>query len=241
MKEMIRQNNLLASIQKMSIRLRSDGFSLYIKDKNDDLIEFRDFLFVETDSLEVLKYIRNNYLNLQFVEILIETDFYTLVPCHLFKVEESKQYMQLQHPNLPENAMIYYMQIGVEDAMLLFDVDTSKLAIFQQFFPDAAIQHHLFPLLNSTKSIANDVVSVLIRDKSLDIIVFQHNKLKLMNSFPHQTEEDVIYHIMNVFHLLKLNYDQCNLEIIHAKQIEYHLEDFLKKYIATIRSSSLAD
>ncbi len=238
---MIRQNNLLTSIQKMSIRLRSDGFSLYIRDKNDDLIEFKDYVFSETDSLNVLKQIKNTYINLQSVEILIETDFYTLVPRHLFKIEESKQYMQLQHPNLRENAMIYYMQIGVEDALLLFDVDNSILAAFQQVFPHAAIQHHLFPLLNSTKNIANDVVSVLIRDKSLDIIVFQQNKLKLVNSFHHQTEEDVIYHIMNTFHLLKLNYDQSHLEIIHATQTGYHPEDFLNKYIATIRSSSLAD
>lgn len=232
------QSHLVNKSLRLSILIRSDGFSLILKSAENEPIMHENHVFSNTDVSTLLQRVRMCFPTLNPIEIFIETDYYTLVPRHLFKLNKSKYYLQMQHPDLPESATIYFMQSQIEDAVLLFSVDTDKLSTFQQAFPNATVQHHLFLQLASTKAIANDVVSVLIREKSIDIIVFQQSKLKLMNSFAYQTEEDIIYHIMNVFQLLNLSFDNCHLELIRSQTVNYHPEDFLKRYISNIHSST---
>ncbi len=232
------QSHLVHKQLGLSIRLRSGGFSLILNSPDNEAIMHESHLFERVDTLDILQRVKMRFPTLNPIEIFIESNYYTLIPRHLFKIENSKDYMRMQHPNLLEDAVIYFMQINVEDAVLLFSVDTDKLSPFQQVFPNAIVQHHLFKQITSTKAIANDIVSVLIRDKAMDIVVFQHAKLKLINSFIYQTEEDIIYHIMNVFQLLNLNYDDCHLELTRTQSADYHPEDFLKKYISKIHCST---
>ena len=93
-------------------------------------------------------------------------------------------------------------------------------------------------LLDASKNIDDQKMTVHFNEAHFEIIVIQNQKLLLFNSFDYQTPEDFIYYVLFTAEQLNLNPENFTLELIGNINNE---SDFFKIAYKYIRNVSLMD
>ena len=84
-----------------SIRFKSDGFSLYIKDEHQILISSKNIIIhkalqTEGEFIDLLSNEKELSINYTKINFVYETDIYAIVPLQIFKTEQARDFLAFQ-------------------------------------------------------------------------------------------------------------------------------------------------
>lgn len=131
---------------------------------------------------------------------------------------------------------IFHTHYPSQGCILLFAVDRHIIKTIQTVFPSTTVYHHLHGLMEREGFPQNkgERISIRIRTQQVDFLVFHKNRIQLLNSYPYQQTEDIVYHLLNILHHLHLGHETTEIEITRDHNIEIYPEEILKDYIPII-------
>jgi hypothetical protein len=183
----------------LSIRIFSDGFSLYVHDEKSELLTLKH-LRNRNDINELLA---QNELKTSFhkTRVIVETGLYTLIP-DLFSTD-SKALLALQHPYLSDDHSIITNHIDGQGLSVVFATEPALMKQIRSVFPDIVPQLHLNTFLRNNPESGR--VILWTRGSETDLMLFDQGKWMLMNSFNISSVEDIIYYTLNLYREFGLN------------------------------------
>ncbi|OIP83914.1 MAG: hypothetical protein AUK44_03820 [Porphyromonadaceae bacterium CG2_30_38_12] len=222
---------------KLSIRIKPDGFSLYVLDNNQDLVASKSEQIALTSysTNELIEIFRSKLepdLLAHDVEVCYETEIYTLVPNGIFEESAFSDLLHFQHPNFnPADTKIVKNTLPALKAWLLYMMPNSIYEAIKLINAHAVLKHPMTVYLSEIPPI--NAVFVKNREGRMDVVVMQQELLMLANSYNQSTDEDFLYHILNTFETLQL--DKNSLPVhIYGNEISESLLVLLRKYLRTV-------
>lgn len=182
----------------LSIRIFSDGFSLYIHDENSALLSVKHLRNREPASEPGLRELMNqSELKTSFnkTRVIIETGLYTLIPDHFGA--ESRALLALQHPFLSDEYPAITNHIDGQGSNVVFAAEPVLFGGLQSAFPGIVPQLHLNTFLRHPSESSR--VILWNRNKEADLMLFEQGKCMLMNSFNISSVDDIIYYSLNLY------------------------------------------
>ena len=229
--------DLVNNQYSLSIRICPDGFSFFIYDENGNIISQKRVKPVntekETDPQDIFsghKEIHPNYKN---ISVICESDYYTLIPDVFYLPEKERDFLKLQHPSLPESSITFQTAIKSQHGIFIYAINETIVQTIRKIFNSHILfEHHLTHILKKTITENQEKVVVWTRPQHIDIFVFRHSGIALLNSYSFQTIEDIAYHILNIYHQLNLDTENFSLEMYNDENTSH--ENLLKKYLSKV-------
>jgi len=228
--------NTVENAYNLSIRISSDGFSLFVNDKYGLQISSKT-LTVPMFSLpaeELVKLLSiETQLNYQNIRIVCESDIYLFVPEPVFKPEEASVFLNFQH-NLQKSDSVIYNTIPTWNTVNVFAIPSTLHQAIAELFPKLKIEHQMSYLLtDKIKFQQENSLHVWSRPRMQDIVILKEGRLQLMNSYSYQTSEDFCYHTLNVIEQLSVDTEKCNVYLYNTEQ-KPELAKLLNNYVTVI-------
>ena len=173
------------------------------------------------------------------VNILFEDCRFTMLPLSLFNTANYKTIYEFNFLNtFGEEVLFQTLTIG--DLALIYGIPVGLAQYLQYKYPFARYHHSNFPLMtvffNKYRNMeTNGQVLTNFRNGAIDIIIMQERKLKLMNSYTCQAEEDVLYFMMMAIEQMGLNPETADLYLSGSIQKDDKLHLRIQKYIRNVR------
>lgn len=211
--------------KKLSILLRSDGFSFCISDDAKEISLVKEILFGQAsspqDQLELIQkaFESEPALATKFHSILVihSSNLSTFVPKPFFKKENLADYL---HYNLKvlQNDFIAFDPVDNGEMMNVYIPSVHLNNYFFDAFGSFEYKHSSTVLVESLlkKSSKNDAIQfyVHVENEQFQIVVVKRKKLLFFNSFNFKTKEDFIYYILFTAEQLHLNPEEFNLILL---------------------------
>src|ERR1035437_6633416 len=204
-----------SSLYSLHIRICSAGFTFSVFDESNSILSIKKVTALIAslslnDIIDIIK--RETQLYYRNINLIYESDIYTIIPESIFMSENAGDLLYLQHK--PEtNDLILYNVIHNLGIVIAFAISGSVQKALSQIFPHTAIEHHLsFVLTDKIKQQNENGIYIWVRSKTLDVIAFKNSKLHLVNSFGYLTPEDFTYFTLNIFEQLSLDIEKCKVD-----------------------------
>lgn len=223
----------------LSIRIYPDGFSLSVCNENNEVLSSEYHHSGEQEWEMMLNSSCSSLPDFQFVTLIAVTDFYTLIPATLFNSDKTSDYIQLQHPDITDTSEILHTYYKHADAMLIYAYNKKAIKAVQSVFPQINIRHHLHHLIEECHVLRGQQISITIKSKSIDCLASHNNNIQLLNSFAYQTEEDIVYHVLNILHHLQFDPETTHITIYRDNGINIKPEEILGTYIPLINCKDI--
>lgn len=229
-------NNQSYTPYKLSIRLKSDGFSLCIYDNELSILSSKtgkiDFSSLnETELIDSFELQFETTIGYKYTELIIENDLFTTIPKSFFETQDYAALLKFQHPTFDANKYnIFSSQISPLNVNLVFACPTKITNAISSVFSDVQISHSIVEFINTVKNLNENGMFVSVKDRKMTIVVISNSDLQLLNSYEFSAHEDILYHILNVFENLKLQPTKEKLTIL-PNQAEPDLQLLLTKYL----------
>ncbi len=231
--------NLTDKSYSLSIRMSPDGFSLSVYSEDNDLLSSERHSIHNADLTQCLGSVCASLPGFTSVSLVTVADVYTLIPAIHFDADKAKYFLQLQHPVLTEASQVlhtYYQHTG---SILIYAFDKQAIKAVQTIFPQISIQHHLHQLIEANQKATGEQISIWLRSGKADCLASRGNSIQLLNSYPFQTEEDIVYHVLNILHHLHFNHETIQITIYRESDISILPEDILKNYFPSINLKNI--
>lgn len=220
----------------LSIRFSSDGFSLYICDDNKQLISSKTVEFeLYKQTVDELFYILDNTLELKLsyksIQLIYESNQYTLIPYKLFDKDNIRYFLYLQHPDSLNNEHFAFNYLLTWNIYIAFAVPNNLFQVLSKMLPEIELQHHIYSFINEKVSLQKlSSIFVIDRNNMIDIIALENGSIQLVNSFKCESPETALYYILKVYEQLKLDVNQC-VTFLNTNKSNSALEALIKTYI----------
>lgn len=247
----VRKSNSTISLthskdNELSIQFNLDGFSFCIKNPTTK----RDIYFCEYDFENSVKNPENlllkvkeifktdTYLQKDFskVTIIHQNNLSTLVPNAFFNEEKLSNYLDFNIKVLKTDFIAFDTLNKLEAKNIYVPYININNYLFQNF-GEFDYQHHTTILLekyirqNSSK---DKIMYINVSKSNIDIIVLEHKKLVLSNSFNFNTKEDFLYYILFTAEQLNLDTKEFPLYFTGAISLDSPIYKIAYKYIKNI-------
>ncbi len=218
---------------RLSIRFTTNGFSVYVYDVNDKIVATINQAYQysgDTDSLrEAVLSLKPSLPDCQSITLICETGFYTLVPKSFFVSEHALDFLKLQHPDVPETDQVFSHSFQNHDSVFIFAYDAGIMQTFTDIFPSLKIEHQLIPFIEQAER--QDIISIFIREESMDCLLCHQGIIKLLNHFPYQTAEDIVYHVLNIAHHLQYDITEFEIAVYGDEANTKNHEEVIRTYL----------
>lgn len=219
----------------LSIRFQSDGFSFYVYDESEKLLSKKEIKkpILSATEKAIYQTVANepeSQLAFKNIRLICESDIYTLIPNDFFAEETAADFLHFEHEQ-EKNEKIIFSHLEHPKSTLISAIPLHFFNAMQKLYPSITTKHHLAEFLSEElKNYDKDSVHVLVRNKTIDIIVFKNNNIDLINSFSYSTPEDFVYFVLNVFEKLSLDNEALQTRIYNLGQRD-DIKGLLKTYI----------
>lgn len=211
---------------ELSLLVGADSFSYSIADKHQGFLGYRrknlsGHLFdnpVEWREALRTAWADEAMLRRPFARVRIgyEEPRLALVPNRLFQPADGRAYLQAIHP-LAETDIDLCSEVPAADAMGVFALPRPLHDIVQQYFPQAPQVHAGGALIQALAHWMEGKLGVQVfahvRNRSVQIVVFDRTELLFYNVFPYQTASDLAYFVLLIYHQLNLKPDSVPLRL----------------------------
>lgn len=219
---------------QLSIRLQSDGFSLYILDEDLSVLSTKKgkvnlLKLNEEELVEEFKLLFETDIKYNTTELIIENEIYTLVPEFFTASDSYIDLMKFQHPDFDINSSIIFNKVSANLKInLIFGCPTKIVNAIKKVFNNTEISHSIIEFLRNIEN--SNGVFVALGNAKIDVAVVAESKLLLLNTFTYSSNEDILYHLLNIMYTLKLQPEMRQLSIF-TQQNESDLQNLLVKHI----------
>lgn len=169
--------------------------------------------------------------------VFCETDFYTLIPEVLCNADTMRGFLKLQHPDLPETWQLYQSTIENQHSVLVYALHKDLFSSSDKTFNQLHIKQHLQGVIDKLVASNEDMIIVWVRQEKVDFVVYKENSICLLNSYDYKTNEDVVYHALNIYNQFKL--DPEKFKITTYSHDSMPLELLIKSYITNVVCKSI--
>lgn len=227
----------------LSIRLSADGFSFSIYTSSpEDKASFRTFRVNPQHSMaanvkEFLAQTEELGRPCRETNILIHTSRYTSVPFELYEDDQSET---LFYQNLPRqnNEVILCNILGKSNVAVLFSLDKLTHQLLTDHFPKARFFASISPIteyltIRNRQSAGHNEMYSIFHPRHVDILVFSHRRLTLVNTYRASDSSDKNYYLLDVWKQLDLDPYMDRLSLYGTRPLE-ETAGFLKTYIKNI-------
>jgi len=228
----------------LSIRLLPDGLSFSCLDPTIGGKFFMDETRFDGSkpyltSLE--EYFFNNNMfsqNYRRTRIIVVSDRYTLVPTETLIDKEAERKRLLDFVFRRPTDFCLSNKLRTINASLLFGMDNDVYAFCKRSFGTPDFYHHLFPILRllyrqSMNALAA-VMTVIIRQETVDIVCFRQSALLFINSFNYKNDADLLYYILYVWQQVGLDQQKDGLRLWGNNKTCTNITFSLAKFIQNI-------
>ena len=224
------------------IRLQGKHFSFAIHQpgRNDAYI-YRSTVFSEKSPYlqQVQRTIFNlNFLTQPYLQTWVEivSPHYTLVPSEFYDSKAKENYLTKAFFG-EQQGHILSETVGLEtDQQLIFDVDMDLYDFLSRSLFSPTFTHHTKSLhrlftMNSGNTELFSRVHLYFSEDQTDVLVTKNGKIQTIQSFTNQSEQDLLYFVMNLWKTLDL--DQMNDRLFLSGSSEKYakLTPLLSKFI----------
>jgi hypothetical protein len=205
---------------RLSIQLRLDGFSfaqidsitnkvLLIEDYHVPLMLGDEAIYQnEKVNLRLEDFLAEKQIHRQdykSVHLVIDNNYFTLVPSVLFEKERVKDYLGQVH-QLPEDFMVKTDDLSIFETKNAYAVYAPLFFNLSDQFVNFEIKHASSVFIQQTavlqKMQKEASVYIDVGKSSMQIIAFENDKLLFSNTFAFKEKEDFIYFILLVYNQL---------------------------------------
>ncbi len=227
----IMQNNQYS----LSIRLNSDGFSLFVYDPSNHLLSTKSVsaLLYSLSEEEIIRLFKNETecgLNYNLVRIICELNAYCIAPIPLFKHHEASNLLHFQHKE-DKKEQVKYNVLKRWDIVNIFAIPRALTGALTDLFPDVSVEHHLsWFMADKVQLHTETVLYVYVRATMMDVVLLENGSIKLVNSFAYQTTEDIAYFTLRFYDQLGLDSEHCSVRLYNAEN-KTELKKIIRKYV----------
>ncbi|MBU2951034.1 DUF3822 family protein [Tamlana agarivorans] len=240
-----KSSNELTNIE-LSIQLSLSGLSFCILNRNlNTVINLREIQFEKKlnplELLDRLKELFHNQETLSYnfskVSVIHENDLFAIVPQPLFNEDCLAHYLKFNSKILKSD-YITYDTIKENDSVNVYVPYININNFIYDKFGAFTFKHIstvlVENLLQVEKNKLNTRVYINVSFDHFEIVIIEHSKLKLCNTFTYGSYEDFIYYIL--FTAEQLNLNPETLKLVFLGQIEKgdKLYEIAYKYIRNI-------
>ncbi len=231
----------------LSIRFRTDGFSLLLEDSNFKPIILNNF-FNET-ILSLSSYIQacEDWLNKHTLmddffgetSILIESPAANLIPVELFSEEQKNLFLEASN-TITNNDSVLHKKIKNRPFVLVYAVSALILAFSEKLKSKHRIMHTSECMLSAADQIdASDhqrgFVMIESQLNHMEILAIKNDKLLLSNRYKLKNSNDIVYHTLNTMKQLKMEREKVPLFTAGIYNNNHESIQLLGKYVKYIR------
>ncbi|MFV0390613.1 MAG: DUF3822 family protein [Paludibacteraceae bacterium] len=224
-------NNLL-------VRVHSNGLYYAISDENDVVI-LQQTINIPDQKLKDVHFLEHFFDQPEFrvlsenVSVVFEGFDYQLIPNELFREEDVLRMFNLQFGKGQDCRLLYNL-LPQWRGHLVFRVDKSLVRFLEKKYPEADFEHQVFRTLRKKVTRNTDTVYVNLQKDLIDVVVVKDSYLFLVNSFVIKTNEDICFHILNLFEQLDLDLKNIPLNVFSENTVNEKLINMLKQYVTTV-------
>lgn len=223
-----------------------DGFSFCVSDLfSKEISYFAEYTFDAIvnsleELLENIKTIFNEdpVLHNEYTEVFVihQNSLNTLIPIAYFDESSLSSYLDYNIKTL-QTDFITFDSIAEIDAKNVYIPYVNINNYLFQNFGEFEYKHHttiLIEKLIQKNKFDEKVMFVNVFKNTFDIVVLEHKKLILSNSFAYKTKEDFIYYLLFVAEQLQLNNEEFKLYFTGEITLESDLYKIAYTYIKNV-------
>jgi hypothetical protein len=192
----------------LSIRIFSDGFSLWLKDNHQKSVFFKNITFSHYQSINDIPdllmqqtEINKNVGNISFI---IETDFYDIIPTNVFKEENANDFLRFKYPEITDQLRIITKEFQLFGVTMLFSIPENLYEFLTEEFPASTFIFHPELILKELAPISIPQIMLFQRKRNVDIGICINQQIAVLNHFNYKTQEDIIYQVMNFIQTMNI-------------------------------------
>jgi len=226
---------------EVSIRLWSDGISFSGFTPSE-----RDSFFINTVRFEpdmpVFQSVKNVFFANQCLSylysslsVLCVTERYSLVPMSVWSEKDKDLLFSYCHKK-DDNMRVMAQRMKQFDAMMLYDLDSETYEFLSRSLVNPRFVHFMTPSLslwqkNSLMNYPKQMYVALGRN-NMEIACFEQGELLFLNSFAHDTENDVLYYILYACKQLIFNQLDDHVYFVGDSRRCQSIISLIKRYLA---------
>ncbi|MBO4599695.1 MAG: DUF3822 family protein, partial [Bacteroidales bacterium] len=208
---------------RLSICLRSNGFSFSTTTVGQELLTFGeadfDFHLPISQLPQAIKvFFAENGIptfGCKQVRLIVPSEHFVWVPEHLYDATRDRQYLKMAS-RVESSVGAYHAYSDVMKSYMVFTAPTDVITAFKVAIPGIDVMSQHSVLANAEllqRSAQHPVVLMHVRDGVGDFEAFYNNQLLLSNSFSAESDNELLYHALDVMKTLHLETPDMELAI----------------------------
>jgi len=231
-----------------SIRFTSDGFSVLVSDASYRPVHLSQYTFdspIQADQIAA-EYSRvleeSDLLTFEGETVfIVDSLALTVVPKAFFN-EAQRNALLEKAAELKESDKVYHRYIKNRKFFLLFAVSEEIEVLKKRFTGEVKIIHSSECLLSLADQIKSSdhqrgVIVADIQRNTLDILVIQEDRVRLLNRYALKDPSDFIYHALNTMNQLDLDRESLPIYLSGIIHEDHELYGLLGKYVRKVQTT----
>lgn len=243
------ENNLHHSI--LFVYFSKENIKMVIASKSKNavfglsVLELKENVFEkkQTEIISLIDALDIDKKEFSSVKIIIENNCHTLVPEALFVAEKAESFLKL-NTSLQQNHLVLFNRLQ-KNMVSIFALNKDFYSTIKSIFPQAEIIHETELLLqlfySSNQKENKDNLFVYVHETYIEIAHIKNNELFFFNSFKVEADTDIVYFILSIAELLKLNQEKLYINLFGNISNTSSLVGFMKKYISHVELMKRSD
>ena len=178
------------------------------------------------------------------VQLGFYTPKYTLIPATLFNSADAKSIADFQFA-LASDEVLRYDELNTHDMVLLYALPKSIATLADEIFGKHVLHHAAYytitHFLDQYKNKPGEHIHAQLWRQHVEVTVVKNGKLITSNSFNFQTDEDLLYFILNIYEQLELNPESVPLKLAGEILKGTSRWQMLEKYIRFVEVEKRPD
>ena len=230
----------------LSIRLRTDGFSLLLEDANYKPVILNNFsndpYLSLAGHLQACEDWLNKHTLLDEFEgettIVVETQAATIIPKKLFSKDHKAYYLE-QTNTISSSETILHRKIKNRPFVLVFAVNKLIREFLHKFNSKVRIMHPAECLLSAADQIDASIhqrgfVLIETQVSMLEILVIRNDELVISNRHKLKSKDEIVYHTINTMKQFELDRKLVPVYVTGRYTPDHETIQLLGKYIKKI-------
>ncbi|RMG84365.1 MAG: DUF3822 family protein [Bacteroidetes bacterium] len=232
-------NKKSTSAYELSILFGMDSFLYSVTDDKNRILLLRDFSVAGADA-QLAALDEDPLLPLLFrkAKVAFQSPAHCLVPDRLFHDAHKATYLTGVAGEVPPET-VQSCPVPVVPAHLVFQPEPALFQKVKSLIPTAHFYHMGCPLILSAHKMGgfskDQVLFVNIRDRFIQIVLFEKRNLLLFNQNRFETSRDALYHLLLVFSQFKLSTEETPVWVSGQIMENSELYTLFYRYIKNLQ------
>ncbi|MDL2308395.1 DUF3822 family protein [Bacteroidales bacterium OttesenSCG-928-B11] len=227
--------NIFLYNQAKSIRIHSNGFSLFKKERGNKIVkqEYPNVIFGTLPDYAA------DFLKLspgESIDIIANLSPPVLIPTDFFEEDSIEKYLRMQFPISKQD---HFFHDVIEDYHAVYYLTDEVVNNLRRLKTPYKVIHQstlLHGKLVSSADREKDTIILTINDSNFDIILLKNKKIQLINTFRHSSYHDILYYLLNTLKQFDIKLSDIGVQLIQNDH--KGMLALLKEYFPNTKSIS---